>query len=117
MRSFTRTRAALERQLRVVHRRHRRGAIVEAFIDGIDLYVTAIEGRTLHLRPPHELRVKAPDSPARSMATYHGKHSDAYRKRWKFSPRLAKLDAKTMRELDGVVRRLWPVLQLRDYAR
>jgi D-alanine-D-alanine ligase len=114
-RSFVRTRHALERQIDVVHRRFRDAAIVEEFIDGVDVYVTAIEGRTLQLRPPHELRVNA--SGARSMATYHVKHDDAYRKKWGVATGPAELDAKTARELDRAVRLLWPLLQLRDYAR
>jgi len=114
-RSFVRTRRALERQVDIVHRRFRDAAIVEEFIDGIDVYVMAIEGRTLQLRPPQQLRVNA--SGARSMATFHVKHDDEYRKRWGVATGPAQLDAKTARELDRGVRRLWPLLQLRDYAR
>ena len=114
-RSFVRTPAALARQVSVVHRRFRDAAIVEQFIEGIDVYVTATEGRTLRIRPPQQLRVNA--SGARSMATYHVKHDLAYRKKWGVVAGRAKLDAKVQRELERAVRRLWPVLQLRDYAR
>ena len=114
-RSFVRTRAALERQVKVVHRRFRDDAIVEEFIDGIDVYITAIEGRALQLRRPQMLRVKARG--ARSMATYHIKHDMTYRKKWGVVTGPAKLDAKTARELERAVHRLWPLLQLRDYAR
>jgi len=114
-RSFVRTRRALERQVAVVHRRFRDAAIVEQFVGGVDVYVTAIEGRTLKLRAPQQLRVRADG--ARSMATYYVKHDLAYRRKWGVVTGSAKLDAKTRRELDGSVRRLWSVLQLRDYAR
>jgi D-alanine-D-alanine ligase len=114
-RSFVRTRRALERQVDIVHRRFRDAAIVEEFVDGIDVYVTAIEGGTLQLRPPQQLRVNA--SGARSMATYHVKHDDTYRKRWGVATGPATLGANAARELDRDVRRLWPLLQLRDYAR
>jgi D-alanine-D-alanine ligase len=115
IRSFVSTRSALERQVKVVHRRYRDAAIIEAFIEGIDVYVTAIEGRTLQLRAPQQLRVNA--NGARSMATYHVKHDLSYRKKWGVVSGPAKLDAKTRRELDRAVRRLWPALQLRDYGR
>ncbi|HEV2721777.1 MAG TPA: hypothetical protein VG323_17290 [Thermoanaerobaculia bacterium] len=114
-RSFVRTRRALDRQVRVVHRRFRDAAIVEQFIEGIDVYVTAIEGRTLRLRAPQQLRVNG--AGARSMATYHVKHDLDYRTKWGVVTGPAKLEAKTARELGRAARRLWSVLQLRDYAR
>jgi D-alanine-D-alanine ligase len=113
--SFVRTRSALERQVEIVHRRFRDTAIVEEFIEGIDVYITAIEGRTLQLRRPQMLRTNA--TGAHSMATYHVKHDLAHRKKLGVRTGPAKLDAKTARELDVAIRRLWPVLQLRDYAR
>jgi D-alanine-D-alanine ligase len=117
MRSFAATPAALARQLGVVHRRYRQGAVIESFIDGVDVYVTGIEGRTLRLRPPQELRIDARGTPARSMATYAMKHDEAYRRRWKPSARRARLPASTLRELNAAARRLWPAFRLRDYAR
>ena len=114
-RSFVRTRRELARQIDVVHRRFRDAAIVEQFIDGIDVYVTATEGRTLRIRRPQQLRVNA--SGARSMATYHVKHDPRYRKKWGVVAGRAKIDKAVTREMERVVRRLWPVLQLRDYAR
>ena len=114
-RSFVRTRRALERQVAIVHRRFRDAAIVEQFIEGIDVYITAIQGRTLRLRLPQQLRVAA--TGARSMATYHVKHVMNYRRKWRVATGLAELDAKTAREIRRAARRLWSVLQLRDYAR
>ena len=117
LRSLVRTRAALSERLRVIHERFRDAAIIEQFIDGTDTYVFALEGETLQLRPPHELRIAAQGNAARSIATYHVKHDQAYRKRWHVRSRAARLPASTLAELDRSVRRLWPILQLRDYAR
>lgn len=114
-RSFVRTRGALARQIGVVHRRFRDAAIVEEFIDGVDVYVTVVGGRTLRIRRPQQLRIG--DGGARSMATYHVKHDLEYRKKWNAVAGPAKLEPKTQRELERFVRRLWSVLQLRDYAR
>jgi D-alanine-D-alanine ligase len=117
LRSLVRTRGALAQRIRIVHRSQRDSAIIESFIDGTDTYVFALEGRTLQIRAPHELIIDANGDAARSMATYHVKHDQAYRSRWRIRSRPAKLSAKTLRELRQSVRRLWPVLQLRDYAR
>ncbi|HKS21248.1 MAG TPA: hypothetical protein VJZ76_00505 [Thermoanaerobaculia bacterium] len=114
-RSFVETPAQLARQIDVVHRRFRDAAIVEEFIEGKDVYVMATEGRTLRIRAPHQLRTNA--TGARSMATYHVKHDRAYRQKWGVEARPADIDAKVRRELARAVRRLWPVLQMRDYAR
>jgi D-alanine-D-alanine ligase len=115
--SLVRTRAALQERLRFVHRRFGDAAIIESFVDGVDTYVFAVEGKTLQIRPPHQLHIDAQGSAARSMATYQVKHSETYRKRWGIRSRAARLNAATLRELQDVVRRLWPVLHLRDYAR
>jgi D-alanine-D-alanine ligase len=114
-RSFVETPAALARQIDVVHRRFRDAAIVEEFIEGKDVYVMATEGRTLRIRAPHQLRTNA--AGARSMATFHVKHDRRYRKKWGVEAGPAVLDAKVRRELVRAVRRLWSVLQMRDYAR
>lgn len=114
LRSVVKTNEALKERLRIVHR-SRDAAIIESFIDGTDTYVFAVEGRTLQIRPPHELIIRA--AGARSMATYHVKHNESYRSRWKVISRPAKLAPKTLREVQTAVRRLWPALQLRDYAR
>lgn len=115
--SLVSTRTALRQRLRVVHRRYRDAAIIEAFVDGIDTYTFALEGPALQIRPPHQLLIDSQGSPAHSMATYQVKHSETYRKRWRIRSRAARLRPSTLAELEQSVRRLWPVLQLRDYAR
>jgi len=114
-RSFVKTPAELARQIDVVHRRFRDAAIVEEFIEGRDVYVTATEGRTLRIRAPQHLRING--TGARSMATYHVKHDREYRKKWGVEAGAANVGAKVRRELARAVRRLWPVLQMRDYGR
>jgi D-alanine-D-alanine ligase len=115
--SLVRTRAALQKRLRFVHRRFSEAAIIEAFVDGVDTYVFAVEGKTLEIRPPHQLRIDAQGSAARSMATFQVKHSETYRKRWNIRSRAARLNPATLAALHESLRRLWPVLHLRDYAR
>lgn len=116
MASVVNSEAALKRQLAVVHRRGT--AIVESFIPGEDVYVFAWrDARALHILPPWCLRIGRDPSSPRSMATYQVKHNDAYRARWRIRSRPAKFDAARLRELRTMFVRLWPALQLRDYAR
>jgi D-alanine-D-alanine ligase len=109
---------ALKRQLAVIHRRARGTAIIEEFIPGEDVYVFAWrDSRTLHVLPPWRLRIGRDPSSPRSMATYQVKHNDAYRARWRIRSQPAKFDDARLRELRTMFIRLWPALQLRDYAR
>jgi D-alanine-D-alanine ligase len=117
MTSVVRRREALAGTLERFHRRHRQTAIVESFIPGSDVYVFVLQGRGLKIMPPVQLCIDTDPSSPRSMATYHVKHNDAYREKWNIHCRPAKVRAGTQREIERGIRRLWPVLQLRDYAR
>jgi len=106
---------ALKQQLAIVHRRG--SAIVEQFVPGIDVYVFAWQSKTLHVLPPWELRIGSDPSSPRSMATYQTKHNEAYRARWRIRSQPATFKPPMLREIRTMIGRLWPVLQLRDYAR
>lgn len=117
MSSVVRHERALGQRLNVFHRRHRRTAIIEAFVPGSDIYVFVLQDRKLRIIPPVQLCIDADPSSPRSMATYHVKHNDPYREKWKIEVRTAELSATSRRELERSIHRLWPVLQLRDYCR
>ena len=117
LRSLVRDERELRRQIASVHRRYRQPAVLESFIDGVDLYVFALEGKRLQIRAPQQLSIDTGGEPARSMATFAVKHSESYRERWRIHHHAAEVGPKTRRELQRAVHRLWPVLQLRDYAR
>jgi D-alanine-D-alanine ligase len=117
MSSVVRNRDALAARLRSFHRRYRQTAIVEQFIPGADVYAFVLQERTLRILPPVRLCIDADAHSPRSMATYHCKHSEAYRTKWNIHARPAEMSAKTKQELERGIRRLWPVLQLRDYGR
>jgi len=117
MTSVVRRREALAARLETFHRRYRQTAIVESFIPGSDIYVFVLQRRALKIMPPVQLCIDTDPSSPRSMATSHVKHNDAYREKWNIHCRPAKVGAGTQREIERSIRRLWPVLQLRDYAR
>jgi len=109
---IARTPRALARRVELVHRRYREPAIVESYIEGTDIYVTAVEDGALHILPPLEMR-----SDGASIASYHVKHNNRYRKRWNIRYAPAALTPTQSQQLQHDVRRLWPALQFRDYAR
>lgn len=115
MRSVVNSERALKQQLAVVHRRGT--AIVESFVPGKDVYVFAWRSTKLHVLPPWQLRIGEDPASPRSMATYQTKHNDAYRKRWRIRSRPVAFKAPMLRTIREMIERLWPVLQLRDYAR
>jgi D-alanine-D-alanine ligase len=116
--SFVRTRKALDARIALVHRRFRETAIVESFIPGVDVNVFTLQGKRLQIFPPTARRVSAADATSpHSMATFHVKHNAAYRERWKIQYEYADVSASAMRLLHRDIYRLWPLLQLRDYAR
>jgi len=115
LRSVVKNERELKQQLANVHRRG--AAVVEEFIPGIDVYVFAWHSTKLHILPPWQLRIGRDPSSPRSMATYQTKHNDAYRARWRIRSRPATFRPPMLREIHTMVGRLWPVLQLRDYAR
>jgi D-alanine-D-alanine ligase len=106
---------ALKRQLAIVHRRG--AAIVEEFVPGDDVYIFGWRGPALHILPPWRLRIGDDPTSARTMSTYQTKHNEAYRKKWRVRSLPADFDAARMREIRTMMTRLWPALQLRDYAR
>lgn len=112
------TESALRKRVEIVHRRYRDTALIESFIPGVDVNVFVIEGRRLEIAAPTRRFISAasPSSP-HSMATYHVKHNAAYRARWRVRYEMAKLSVRALRTLHRDIRRLWPVLQLLDYAR
>ena len=117
MTSVVRNRRALGERLKVFHRRYRQNAIVESFIPGADIYVHVMQERKLRILPPVQLCIDVDPSSPRSMATYHVKHNDPYREKWAIECRPANLGAASRREMESSIKRLWPVLQLRDYNR
>lgn len=117
MTSVVRNRRALGERLNVFHRRYRQTAIVESFIPGSDIYVFVLHDRKLRIMPPVQLCIDVDPSSPRSMATYHVKHNDPYREKWGIEARVANLGAGSRREMERSIKRLWPVLQLRDYNR
>jgi D-alanine-D-alanine ligase len=116
--SFVRTVRELAARIGVIHRRYRDAAIIEQFIPGVDVNVFVVEGKRLQIGPPTRRLIGAADAESpHSMLTYHAKHNDPYRAKWRVRAEPLELSAATTRALHRDIHRLWPALKLRDYAR
>jgi D-alanine-D-alanine ligase len=117
MKSIARTQAQLKGRIDIVHRRYREPAIIEEFIDGVDISVGVVETPRLRILPAQQMHitVKGPGAPL--LASYHTKHNDAYHDRWGICWRAAKLARTTRQQLVRDVKTIFPLLALRDYAR
>jgi D-alanine-D-alanine ligase len=117
MASIVRTPAALRARIELVQHRYREPAIVEAFIDGVDVYAGAVETPRLRVLPPRMLHVGQDGRGAPLVASYHVKHNDGYRERWRIGSAAANLPKATLRQMTRDIATLWPRLAIRDYAR
>lgn len=108
--SFVRSERELASRIDVIHRRYRDAAIIEQFIPGVDVNVFIVEGRGLQIGPPTRRFIGAADSESPySMVTYHAKHDNAYRARWRVRAQPLELSAAATRALHRNIRRLWPI--------
>jgi D-alanine-D-alanine ligase len=116
--SYVQNARGLASRIGVIHRRYRDAAIIEQFIPGVDVNVFVVEGRRLQIGAPTKRFVSsAPAASPRSMVTYHAKHNNPYRAKWRIRARPLQLSARATRTLHRDIQRLWPALKLRDYGR
>ncbi len=114
--SLVRDEAQLARRVAFVHERLGTDALVEAFIDGRELYVGVLGNRRLRVLPPLELVVSARDR-APLIATGRLKHDVAYQRKRGVKLREPALPPPLARELRRSVRVVYEALQLSGYAR
>jgi len=117
MKSIARTPAQLRSRIDVVHRRYREPAIIEEFIEGVDVSVGVVETPRLRILPAQQMDITVKGKGAPLLASYHTKHNDAYHDRWGIRWREAELTRTTRQQLVRDVKTLFPLLALRDYAR
>jgi D-alanine-D-alanine ligase len=117
MKSIARTPGQLQSRIDVVHRRYREPAIIEEFIDGIDISVGVVETPRMRILPEQQMDITVKGRGAPLLASYHTKHNDAYHERWGIRWRAAQLPRRTRQQLVRDVKIVFPLLALRDYAR
>ena len=110
--------AAFIERVKFIHQHMGLDAIAEEYIEGRELYVTAMGHKQITVFPPRELLFKKIPDGEPHLATYKAKWDDAYRKRWGIDSVVARnLDETTLRRIEEVCRRAYRALDARSYLR
>lgn len=108
----------LSERVRFVHESIGTDALVEEYIEGRELYVSAIGNERVRTLPPWELDFGSLGETAEAIATARVKHSLEYQKKHQIDARRAEnLEPVIMRKLERTTRRVYHMLELDGYAR
>jgi D-alanine-D-alanine ligase len=109
--------AELQERARFMHERWQQPAIAEEYIEGRELYVSILGNKQLTVLPPRECFFDSNNGDGPQLATYRVKWNEQYREKWNIRFGFAELDSTTMKNISHVCKKVFRVLQLRDYAR
>jgi len=115
--SLVNNESELTERVRFVHQRWEQPVIAEEYIAGRELYVSVLGNKKLTVLPARECFFKAEQNGGPQLATYRVKWNAAYREKWKIEFGFAELDASVLKKIDRACRRVYHVLQIRDYGR
>lgn len=109
--------AFIER-IKFIHQSMNMDAIAEEYIEGRELYITAIGHKKIKLLPPREIKFgQFPEDEPR-IATYKAKWDDNYRERWGIrSVFVGKLPEGVEKKVTDVCKRAYRVLNMPGYIR
>ncbi|NKB24272.1 MAG: ATP-grasp domain-containing protein [Kiritimatiellae bacterium] len=107
----------LKERIIQVHERMKQATICEEFIEGQELYVGILGNKRLHVLPPREIAFDHHDVSGPIIATSKVKRDEAYRKKWKITYRHAELDPVLEKRVAKIGKRIYRLLQLKDYGR
>ncbi len=108
--------AALRERAAFVHERWSQDVIAEEYITGRELYVSVLGNKRLTVLPIREVAFRY-DADRPFLATYHVKWNETYRDRWGIEFGFADLDAEIARRIGLICKKVYRVLQIRDYGR
>lgn len=109
--------AELQERTQYMHERWQQPAIAEEYIEGRELYVSILGNKRLTVLPPRECSFESEDGTGPQLATYRVKWNEQYRKKWNIKFGFAELDQKILKNIGHVCKKVFRVLQLRDYGR
>ncbi|MBI3601977.1 MAG: hypothetical protein HY209_03695 [Candidatus Omnitrophica bacterium] len=116
--SMVDTAEAFVERVKFIHQNMGMDAIAEEYIDGRELYVTAMGYKPMVVFPPREMVFKNIPEEQPRIATYKAKWDDNYRKRWGIDSIAAQnLDQIIRKHIDDVCRRAYRALDARSYLR
>jgi D-alanine-D-alanine ligase len=109
--------AELQERARLMHEKWQQPAIAEEYIEGRELYVSILGNKQLAVLPPRECSFDSDGGAGPQLATYRVKWNEQYRNKWNIRFGFAELDQTTLRNIGHVCKKVFRVLQLRDYGR
>jgi D-alanine-D-alanine ligase len=107
----------LRERARFMHERWHQPAIAEEYIEGRELYVSILGNKRLTVLPPRECSFDSEKGAGPQLATYRVKWNEQYREKWNIKFSFAELDGPTIRNIEHVCKKVFRVLELRDYGR
>ncbi len=109
--------AALER-IEFLHKKFKEDVLIEEFIFGTDLYVSAIGNKRIQILPFRQLQFTGKDQDGSNFATYKTKWDEAYRKRWGIKNTFAtELSEEVVAKACEISRKAFDALNLSGFAR
>ncbi len=108
---------ALKERVKFVHERWKQAAIAEQYIEGQELYVSILGNKRLYVLPIRECFFNDEDNKGPCLATYRVKWNAEYREKWDIKFGFARLDAPIIKNIERVCKKVYKVLNLRDYGR
>jgi len=109
--------SALKERAQFVHERWNQAAIAEEYIEGRELYVSILGNKRLTVFPIRECLFNSSAGDGPHLATYRVKWNEQFRKKWNIKFGFAKLDPSAVKRITRVCKRVYRVLQIRDYGR
>jgi len=109
--------AELQERARFMHERWQQPAIAEEYIEGRELYVSILGNKRLTVLPPRECSFDSDGGAGPQLATYRVKWNEEYRKKWNIRFGFAELDQMTLKNIGHFCKKVFRVLELRDYGR
>jgi D-alanine-D-alanine ligase len=115
--SLAKSEAGMVKRIRQLRAMMQQPIICEEYIDGRELKVCILGNRRLHMFPPREIIFGSKERKAPRIATNRVKADLQYRKKWQISYPRAKLSRTVAFRVAGVARRIYRLLQIRDYGK
>ncbi len=109
--------AALKERAAFVHERWKQPAIAEEYIEGREFYVALLGNDRLTIFPPRECFFETNGGEGPLLLTYRVKWNAEYRQKWNIKFGFADLDPSILKNIERVCKKVYRVLQLRDYGR
>lgn len=104
-------------RIKLIHERMNQPALCEEYIEGRELYVGLTGNERLTAYPAREIRFGRTDDGGPQIATRKVKWDEEYRKKWAIEYVHAGLPAPLERAVARTSKRIYRILQIRDYGR